>query len=161
MEYSHFHPANSFPAESEDFIFTSHGIYTYKLGGLPGHPGEGSHCTAWSWARDFTGLSQPELISKYLHRPVRYLLSSVPLMTDCINQIQYQRNKVNRINIYDNIWQRSCIGLAYTVLSSPNMAVCTLGRQKTSQLLSPQSWMSQQFLSGEEGLENSQWSAHL
>lgn len=26
MEYSHFHPTNSFPAESEDFIFTRMGF---------------------------------------------------------------------------------------------------------------------------------------
>lgn len=70
MEYSHFHPTNSFPAESEDFIFTSHGIYTYKLWGLPGHPGEGSHCTACQLSSRFTGLSRPEQLSKYLHRPM-------------------------------------------------------------------------------------------
>lgn len=64
---------------------------------------QGKVVTVLPGAELVTGLSQPELISKYLHRPVRYLLSSVPLMTDCISQIQYQRNRVNRINIYDNI----------------------------------------------------------
>lgn len=127
MEYSHFHPTNSFPAESEDFIFTSHGIYTYKLGGLPGHPGEGSHCTAWSWAQDFTGLSQLELISKCLHRPVLCVCCLQCLLWQIVLTSVLYRNRVNRMNIYDNIWQRKCNGLTYMVPGSPKMAVCTLG----------------------------------
>lgn len=123
MEYSHFHPTNSFPAESEDFIFTSHGIYTYKLGGLPGHPGEGSHCTAWSWAQDFTGLSQPELISKRLHRPVMCVCCLQCLLWQIVLTSVLYRNRVNRMNIYDNVWQRKCNGLAYMVPGSPKMAV--------------------------------------
>lgn len=155
MEYSHFHPTNSFPAESEDFIFTSHGIYTYKLGGLPGHPGEGSHCTAWSWAQDFTGLSQPELISKRLHRPVMCVCCLQCLLWQIVLTSVLYRNRVNRMNIYDNVWQRKCNGLAYMVPGSSKMAVCTLGEgggggQRTSQLLSPQSRMSQHSLSDEE-----------
>lgn len=148
MEYSHFHPTNSFPAESEDFIFTSHGIYTYKLGGLPGHPGEGSHCTAWSWAQDFTGLSQPELISKCLHRPVMCVCCLQCLWWHIVLTSVLYRNRVNRMNIYDNIWQKKCNGLAYMVPGSPKMAHWV--GQRTSQLLSPRSRMSQQSLSGEE-----------